>query len=232
VAKAVAVYLEVGSKRVFAGALDWPGWCRSGRDEDVALQALVAYGPRYATAMGSAVRELELPADRSAIDVVERLRGDATTDFGAPGVAAAADDRSLKDAELKRLTGLLRASWRKFDRTARAARGTELRKGPRGGGRELEALVMHVLEADGAYLSRLGESFKRSPEAAMEDEVKRLRTSVLGALSDRAHGVPPPPSRRRSRLWTPRFAIRRSAWHALDHAWEIEDRTAPRANKA
>jgi hypothetical protein len=24
--------------------------------------------------------------------------------------------------------------------------------------------------------------------------------------------------------WPALFAIRRSAWHALDHAWEIEDR--------
>ena len=231
-AKSVAVYLEVGSKRVFAGALDWPGWCRSGRDEDAALQALVAYGPRYAAALGSAGRGVEPPADPSAISVVERLRGDAATDFGVPGVAPAADDRPLNDAELERLTGLLRASWRKFDRTARAARGKELRKGPRGGGRELEAIVEHVLEAEGAYLSRLGERFKRSPEAELTDEMERLRTSILAALSDRAHGVPPPPSRRRSRLWTPPYAVRRSAWHALDHAWEIEDRSAPRADKA
>jgi hypothetical protein len=24
--------------------------------------------------------------------------------------------------------------------------------------------------------------------------------------------------------WTPLFAARRAAWHALDHAWELEDR--------
>ena len=31
----VETYLEVGAKRVFAGALDWPGWCRSARREEV-----------------------------------------------------------------------------------------------------------------------------------------------------------------------------------------------------
>jgi hypothetical protein len=24
--------------------------------------------------------------------------------------------------------------------------------------------------------------------------------------------------------WTARYYVRRSAWHVLDHAWEIEDR--------
>jgi hypothetical protein len=29
------------------------------------------------------------------------------------------------------------------------------------------------------------------------------------------------------RKWTARYAARRIAWHALDHAWEIEDRSEP-----
>ncbi len=44
----VPVYLELGSKRVFAAAVDWPGWCRSGKDERQALDALLAAAPRYA----------------------------------------------------------------------------------------------------------------------------------------------------------------------------------------
>ena len=80
----IPVYLEVGSKRTFAGALDWPGWCRSGRDEASALQALVDYGPRYAAAIRSARLGFKAPADVSAFTVMERLNGDTTTDFGAP----------------------------------------------------------------------------------------------------------------------------------------------------
>ena len=45
--KKIKVYLEIGKKKTFAGAVDWPGWCRSGRDEESALQALFEYGPRY-----------------------------------------------------------------------------------------------------------------------------------------------------------------------------------------
>jgi hypothetical protein len=226
VSRAHTIYLEVGSKRAFAAAVEWPGWCRSGRDEDAALKALVAYGPRYAKALGAAGRGFERPADPSDLDVMERLRGNATTDFGAPGVAPAADDRPLKNPDLERLTQVLRACWRKFDRTTKAAQGRELRKGPRGGGRELDAIVSHVLEADAAYLSRLGAGFKRSDDPDVNVDLTRLRKTFVDALSARVQGVPPPPSRRTSPLWKPRYAVRRSAWHALDHAWEIEDRAA------
>ena len=42
----VDVFVESGRKRVFASALDWPGWCRSGRTEELAIEALAAYLPR------------------------------------------------------------------------------------------------------------------------------------------------------------------------------------------
>jgi len=124
------VYLEVGTRRVFAGAMQWPGWCRSGRDEDSALQALVAYGPRYAAAVGRAARGFKAPADVSAVRVVERLKGDPTTDFGAPGVAPARDERPLDQVELKRLVALLKATWATFDRTAKKGLGDRASQGP------------------------------------------------------------------------------------------------------
>src|SRR5204862_2837109 len=138
VPKPFPVYLEVGKRRVFAGALDWPGWCRSGRDEETALESLLAYAPRYAAAVKKAARGFTLPEKASALDVVERLRGDATTDFGAPAVAPSSDRRPLDDAELERLTALLRACWAAFDASAKAAASAVLRKGPRGGGRDLD----------------------------------------------------------------------------------------------
>jgi hypothetical protein len=88
-------YLEIGAKRVFAGALDWPGWCRSARHEEDALEALLAYGPRYAGVLkGSGVR-FAPPAKTSTLEVVERSKGDATTDFGAPSIAPEADARPI-----------------------------------------------------------------------------------------------------------------------------------------
>src|SRR5689334_1648425 len=98
----IDVYLEIGKKRTFAGAIDWPGWCRSGRDEDMALQALVDSGPRYARALDEAGIEFKAPADRSAFTVIERLAGSQNTDFGAPDVAPSSDTQPVDAVELRR----------------------------------------------------------------------------------------------------------------------------------
>jgi len=224
VPKTLPVYLEVGRRRVFAGALDRPGWCRSGRDEDSALESLLAYGPRYAAAVKKVARGFTLPEKASALDVVERLRGDATTDFGAPAVAPSSDRRPLNDAELVPLTALLRACWAAFDASAKAAASAVLRKGPRGGGRDLDHIVAHVRDAEGAYLGRLGGKHPKRDGSESAAEMKAVRKEFLDALAARAGAEPLPPARRSRTVWVPRYGVRRSAWHALDHAWEIEDR--------
>ena len=117
----IAVYLEVGKKRTFAGAVDWPGWCRVGRDEGAALQALADSGPRYARALHAAGIAFEAPADTSALAVVERLDGSMTTDFGAPDIAPSSEDGPHAEAELRREQGLLRACWQGFDAAVRGA---------------------------------------------------------------------------------------------------------------
>jgi hypothetical protein len=218
----IPVYLEIGAKRVFAGAVDWPGWSRSGRDEDAALEALLAYGPRYRSAVRPAARGLIVPETRSALKVRERLEGNATTDFGAPGIPPAADARRLDRAELDRQVALLEGSWRAFDRAARAAEGAELAKGPRGGGRELDAIVRHVIQSEAGYLHMLGVSYA-GEDALGPSDAGPVRQAVLGALvAAPRSGVPEGP--RGGKRWTVRYFIRRAAWHALDHAWEIEDR--------
>jgi len=221
-------YLEVGRRRVFAGALDWPGWCRGDRSEDGALQALAAYGPRYAAAIGPAARGRHTPTDVSALEVVERVEGNATTDFGAPAIETASDARPLDEDELERQATLLRACWAALDAAAEAAASAVLRKGPRGGGRELDAIVSHVLEADNAYLARLGGRYRNAADGDLAAERDDLREAILQVLRSRARGEPPARTPRSGKLWAPRYFVRRSAWHSLDHAWEIEDRaTAP-----
>jgi hypothetical protein len=225
-ASGLGVYVEVGGKRAFAGALDWPGWCRSGRGEDDALEALVAYGARYALAVGPSGGSVEPPRDRSTIEVVERLAGNATTDFGAPAIAPSTDAMPLEGAEAERWAALLEACWAAFDRTARSASGAVLRKGPRGGGRELDAIISHVVDAERGYLPRLGAAYGTRAGTDGPDAIDGHRRTLLDALASRARGEPPPPASRRPRtLWSPRYFIRRTAWHALDHAWEIEDRS-------
>jgi hypothetical protein len=224
----IDVYFEVGKKRTFAGAIDWPGWCRSGRDEKSALQALLDYAPRYARVLRASRLGFRAPADASAFAVVERLSGDTTTDFGAPGVAPSGDTRPVDDAELRRLQALLRACWRTFDASVRAATGKELRKGPRGGGRELGGVVEHVLGAEAGYLSQLGWKLPRGvaddPDKALSETRKAILDALAAAARGAARGGVPVRGPRGGVRWTPRYFVRRSAWHVLDHAWEIEDR--------
>ena len=56
------VYLEEGKKKVFACAVEWPGWGRSGRDEATALQTLFDYAPRYAPVAKAAGLSFTAPA--------------------------------------------------------------------------------------------------------------------------------------------------------------------------
>ena len=211
------VTIERGAKRVFAGANAWPGWCRGGRTEERALEALLAYGPRYAKAVGRRRLGYVAPTDVGRFRVVERLTGDATTDFGAPGVAPRSDDRPVDEEEARRLAAIMKACWSALDRAAAAADGLVLRTGPRGGGRQLAAIVEHVTNAEVAYLSKLGA--RRSAGDA--------RAPIFAVFASRARGEPPERTPRSGLLWTPRYFMRRAAWHLLDHAWEIEDRSRP-----
>lgn len=216
----IPVYLEVGAKRVFAAAVDWPGWCRAGRDEAAALEGLAVYGPRYDRAVASARQGHRSPAGPDAFEVVERVEGDATTDFGAPGRVPACDLEPVTPADLARLQKLLRACWASFDAACEALAGAGLRKGPRGGGRDLGKIAAHVHGAERSYLASLG-------GAVGGETPKEAREAFVDTLSRRAAGVLPERGPRGGRRWPAPYAVRRAAWHVLDHLWEIEDRAQP-----
>jgi hypothetical protein len=228
--RSIDTYIEVGSKRLFAGALDWPGWCRSARDEAGALEALVTYGPRYAAVLvGQPATdrgpEFEPPADLSGLRVVERLVGGSGTDFGVPSRPLSADEADLDASALERQVDILRACWATLDEVAAAAEGVTLRTGPRGGGRDLAKILGHVLEADQAYLGQLG---SRPPRGSGSPaHVAAQLEADIETLTARALDRPIPNPRNTKTLWAPRYFVRRAAWHVLDHAWEIEDRAQP-----
>jgi hypothetical protein len=214
-----SVYLEVGKKRVFACAVDWPGWCRSGKTEQLALEALADYVPRYAAVAKQA--RIAFPSTAGdLLRVVEQLPGSATTDFGAPGEAAASDGRPLDGAEAERITALVRASWAVFDRIA-AGTPEELRKGPRGGGRDRDKMIGHVLGAEVSYARKLGIKH-RQPAIDDQDAIATVRDDIAAVLATPSDGAALVP-----KGWLPRYAARRVAWHVLDHAWEMQDRTEP-----
>ncbi len=208
------LYLELGKQKVFACALDWPGWARSGRTDELAIERLAEYAGRYAEVCAVA----GVPFEPGEFTVVDRVDGDASTDFGVPGAVPAADLEAVPAAEAGRLAALVGAAWEVFDRTV-AVTPEELRKGPRGGGRDRDKMVGHVQEAEASYARKLGVRHK-PPAVGDAAAVAALRAdllAVLGRASDGAAAV--------RNGWPPRYAARRIAWHVLDHAWEMADRT-------
>ena len=220
----IAVALEVGpSRRIFAQALDWIGWCRAGKDEETALHQLVIAGPRYAPVAARAGLPFTIPASFEAFEVVERVPGNATTDFGAPAVLLSADQQPLAEADIERLTSLLAACWSTFDDVLLSI-PAELRGKKPERGRSPDAMRLHVLEADLMHLSGLGPAFRRPDPARIAEQEAEVREQIVAALRSIPLHKEPVPRRKSGFLWTPRFAARRSAWHALDHAWELQGR--------
>lgn len=218
------VYIEIGQKRTFAGAVDWPGWCRSGTDESSALQALLAYGHRYQAVLRGTALAFNAPDKPSALRVVERLKGTTTTDFGSPAVAPRQDADKLNEADLLRHEMLLKACWAAFDAAVRSAKGQVLHSGPRGGGRDLTTMIEHVREAEAAYVAKLGWPTPRAKSVPSTRITAQLREAALEGLRASAAGHIPSMGLRGGKRWTARYFVRRTAWHVLDHGWEIEDR--------
>jgi hypothetical protein len=208
---------EIVPKKAFVWAIDWPGWCRAGKDRDLAIDAFLAARGRYAKVARRA--GLDLPTVEDAdLDVAESVAGGGGTEFGVPSSITKLDGRRVSKADAERLAGLVEAAWVIFDRVAERS-PAELRKGPRGGGRDRDKMIGHVIEADHAYAREIG---VRLPEPSLADRptVEAERAAMLDVLRQPSDGSP-----LADRKWTPRYAARRIAWHALDHAWEMEDRS-------
>jgi hypothetical protein len=224
--RTIDVYVEAGAKKVFASALDWPGWSRGGRSKEEALDVLAAYGTRYAAAVRLVKPAFRVPKDASELRVVEWLKGSANTDFGIPYLPAGSDDSPIDQSELRRLLAILDGAWEAFEKARAGARGVELRKGPRGGGRDLERMLDHVLGAEEAYLGQLGAKAPKRAAAAGA-AINAIRAQGREVLTARVRGNDIENPRNTRSPWLPRYYARRSAWHLLDHAWEIEDRAGP-----
>ena len=215
---AVRVMLEIGKKkRTVAVAFDWPGWDRSGKTEAAALEVLETYRPRYAKVAERAGFGKDFAA-AGPLDVVERQPGIGMTDFyGVSMTSASSEHERMSDAECERKLALLRAAWATLDETA-ARVSAELRKGPRGGGRERDQIVRHV---NGAEIFEFAPKVAvRFPLETREDpnQLRTYREAFVAAMRDyNARGET-------ARNWTVAFVIRHAAYHMLDHAWELEDR--------
>ena len=214
----IPVGVETGSKRVFAFAVDWPGWCRTARTETAALEALAAYAPRYAPVPARA--RIAFPT-HFELTVEDRVHGTATTDFGAPDARLPGDFRRLRPADASRLIALMQAGWDVLDDVASRA-PAELTKGPRGGGRDRDKMLEHVLGAEQAYARKLGLRLVQ-PEVGDVAAIRTFRDAIASACLERA--TPAPAVADGASEWPVPYFIRRLTWHALDHAWEMEDRS-------
>ena len=212
------VVLEVAPKRSFASAIDWPGWSRGAKTAGRGHRGAPRLRPSLRQGREAREGRLLSAGDDPGVEIVERQKGGGGTEFGVPSSTARSESEPIPVRELTRLVSLLEASWAAFDAAARRAEGTTLTLGPRGGGRQVPKMVEHVREAEAAYVHQLGTK-------ASGQEIDELRRSFVEALRLLAAGDELPAPNKVKKPWSPRYAIRRSAWHALDHAWEIEDRS-------
>jgi hypothetical protein len=207
------IYIELGGKKAIAWSLEWPGWCRIRTSEGAAVQALIETEARYRLIAQRAGLTFA-PGD---LVVAERLAGDANTAWGVPSVLAAAETRPTDAATAQRRVTLLRASWDLLEEAV-ATSPQELRKGPRGGGRDRDEIWRHVIEAERAYARKIG--VRHPPfEANDKSALKAMREEIVSVLSQPSSGEPLVIGG-----WNASYAVRRMAWHVVDHLWEIEDR--------
>jgi len=214
----IEVYLETSPKRVFACAYEWPGYARAGRDEASAIATLAEYEVRYKPVAAAAGLMLDA-GSAAGLRVLERIPGDATTAFGAPSKMTDRDLQEPVASEKDRLLALLSSCWQAFDQVVEDS-PEELVKGPRGGGRDRTKIVAHVLAAEAGYSRHLGTKL-REPAPFDVAAIAAHREALTEALRDADATVRREPD---SKRWPIRYAVRRLAWHVLDHAWEIEDR--------
>ena len=143
------VALEIGpkGKKVVAWVPDWPGLSRGAKTADLAVERLITYGPRYAPVAALAGMDDAFPTE-VVPNVVDEYTGTGSTDFwGISFGFSEIDLAPMSDAELERELTLLQAAWAYFDRVRNQV-SDELRKGPRGGGRDREEVVRHVIGAE------------------------------------------------------------------------------------
>ena len=225
-ADAIRVMLEIGpkGKKVAAVAPDWPGLERGAKTGEAASERLLSYLPRYAKVARLAGMDAEFAAI-TTVDVVEQYPGTGSTDFWGISFAFSGIDRQdMSSEELERELTLMRACWAFFD-DVRSRVSTEMRKGPRGGGRDRDQIVRHTVSTERDWAKKLG---VQTPQGAMltDEGLKAHRDAYCDAIrAFHAQG-------KMARTWPPRYLIRHTAYHTLDHAWEMEDKDLTTAKRA
>jgi len=206
-------------KRVAAIAIDWPGWSRGAKEPGTALELLQAYRDRYRPVADLAGLADEFDA-AGPLELVEDHVGVGSTDFWGISFAPSSFEQGpMTDGELDRKLTLLRAAWRYFDDVA-ARVSPDLEKGPRGGGRDRDEIIRHVVGNERGDLARKVGVTAAADELLTPTVIHSHREQFVAAMRDyNAQG-----RMARGRNWTIALLLRHTAYHALDHAWEMEDK--------
>jgi hypothetical protein len=201
-------------KKVAAFAIDWPGWSRGSKTPGDAVEVLEAYRDRYQPIASLAGLGPEFQA-AGKLDIVEDHVGVGSTDFWGISFAPSSFEQApMPEDELERKLRLLQAAWQFFDDVA-AHVSLEMLKGPRGGGRNRDEIVRHVLRNEQVDLVR-----KVGVDTPPGADLRAHREDYLAALRVyNAEG-----KMARGRNWTIALLLRHTAFHALDHAWEMVDK--------
>lgn len=215
------VTLEIGpkGKKVVAVAVDWPGLARGAPTEQAAIERLRSYIPRYAPVTKLAGMEAAF-ATSTGVEVVERYPGTGSTDFwGISFAFSSIDQQLMSDEALERELTLMQACWAFFD-AVRSRVSAEMQRGPRGGGRDRDQIVRHTLSTEQGWAKMIG--VLPPEEALLSDEgLKTHREAYCQAIRDyHSQGK----LAGKQAKWPLRYLIRHTAFHTLDHAWEMEDK--------
>jgi len=222
-ANQLRVTLEIGpkGKKVVAVAVDWPGLERGAKTGDAAIERLQAYLPRYAHVANLAGMDGAFAAN-GIVDLIEQYPGTGSTDFwGISFAFSSIDQQAMSSEALERELTLMQACWTFFDEV-RGRVSAEMQKGPRGGGRDRDQIVRHTFNVEKDWAKGIG---VLTPDDAMltEQGLKAHRDAYCQAIRD-YHSQ----SKLAGSKWPLRYLIRHTAYHTLDHAWEMEDKDLKR----
>ena len=220
-AKRIRVTLEIGpkGKKVVAVAPDWPGLERGAKTEEDAIERLRSYFPRYSPVAKLAQMDAEFDSLKT-VNVVEQYPGKGSTDFwGISFAFSSIDKQGMSGDELERELTLMQACWAFFDDVRRRV-SPEMRQGPRGGGRDRDQIVRHIFVNEQDWAKMIG--VLTPDDALLTDEgLKAHRDAYCRAIRDyHAQGK----LAGKMAKWPLRYLIRHTAFHTLDHAWEMEDK--------
>ena len=225
-ADALRVMIETGpkGKKTVAVAPDWPGLARGAKTGEAAVERLLTYVPRYApvAAMAGLAPEVAALEGTTGADVVEEYEATGSTDFwGISFGFSTFDHQPISPDELERDLRLLQGAWQFFDEV-RGRVSAEMRKGPRGGGRDRDRIVRHTVYAEFDMAWKVQVSVPDGWELT-EESLQAYREEYLAAIRS-AYAEGRMLLGKSARKWPLRYLIRHTAFHTLDHAWEMEDK--------